>query len=114
AQVSGIDQRGTIGIELRHKSVLAAAHSALDCAGRCREVVGGCAARYVDVARGVEGDSLSRIIVGAAEIRGINQRCAGGIQFRYESVADAEAAIAGSLERALGCGEIARTGAASH
>ncbi len=43
-------------------------------------------ARHVGVAGGVHGDAGNRVIAAAAEVGGVDQGRAGGVQLRHEGV----------------------------
>src|SRR5204862_463226 len=75
-----------------------------------REVAGVGLARHVGVAGAVHGDALAPIKAAAAEVGGVGQGRAAGVQLGHEGVVDA---AVGRLERAGGR-EVAGVGKARH
>src|SRR5206468_3869760 len=99
AQVGGVDQRGSRGVELgdegisfEDRSGVAPAVSPLERSRGCREVGRASVARQVGVAGRVHSDPRARLIAAAAEVGGVDQRGAGCIELRHTCVG--EAAIA--------------------
>src|SRR5205823_5160686 len=68
-------------------------------------------AGHVGVAGSIDGDAGSEVVTAAAEIGGVAQGRAGGVELRDEGV---EGAAEARLESARGCSEVARSGGARH
>src|ERR1041385_2406166 len=104
-QVSGIDERGTAGIELRHEGIGRVRDVGAVRDARCwlegsrrRWEIGRCGvARYVGAAGAVHSDPGAAVErVGrraAAEISGIDEGRTRGIELRYESIGGAAGKI---------------------
>src|SRR5207245_645222 len=95
AEVGGVAQRRAAGIELRHKNIeLTAAKSWLQRIRR-REVGRLGLPRHVGLAGSVYGNAHVRaaaaLIAAAAEVGGVDQRRAGGIELRHKSIPGAAA-----------------------
>src|SRR2546425_477977 len=111
AEVGGVDQPGTDGIQHRHEGVFAATRSRLDRIRRCREVGREGQAGHVGMATGTDRDTQALVIGTAAEVGGVDQPGARGIQLRHEGVDSAAGSL---LEGTGGRREVGREGGARH
>ena len=84
----GVDEGGAGGIELRREGGATVYRTAiaegLEGPGCRREVGGSGAPRHVGVARAVHGDAVAEVIATPAEVGGVDEGGAGGIEFRHE------------------------------
>src|SRR5439155_12837492 len=95
----------------RNEGVFAAAASGLEGAGGRGEVGGKGNPRHVSVAAGVHGDAEAVVNATPAEVGGVDEPGAGGIELGHEGVFGA---AEGGLEGAGGRGEVGRAGEARH
>ena len=113
AEERGVDQSGTRGIELRDEDVRAVEASARERrlkSPRARWEVGRIGvARYVGVLGRVDGDPQAPVTATAAEVGGVDEGRAGGIELRDEGVA-----ATGRLEGPWGRREVAGVGPPGH
>ena len=114
AEVGGVDQARSCGVQLADEDISVPAISGLEGARRRGEIEGARVACHVGVARGVDGDALTNkgnaaVAATSAQVGGIDQGGAGSIQLGYERVP--VPAVCG-LEGAQGGGEIRRKGVA--
>src|SRR5439155_688762 len=86
AEVGGVDEHGAGGIELGHEGVFGAAEGGLEGAGGRGEGGGIGEARHVGVAEGVHGDAEAVVNATPAEVGGVDEPGAGGIELGYEGV----------------------------
>src|SRR5207302_298452 len=99
SEVGRIDKGRARRIELRHERT--AARGGLEGSSRRRKVGGERHSRYVGVATGIHGDPETPVIGVAAEVSGIDEGGAGGIE-----LGDEGAAPAGRLEGSRCRGEV--------
>src|SRR5439155_1156585 len=111
AQVGGVDEEGAGGIELGHEGVFGAAEGGLEGAGGRGEVGGKGNPRHVGVAAGVHGDAEALVNVTPAEVGGVDEPSAGGIELGHEGVFGAADS---GLEGAGGRGEVGGKGNPRH
>src|SRR2546427_3915886 len=74
AEVSGVEQRRTRGIQLRHEGVDAARGGSPEGTGGRREVGRAGEARHVSMATGIDRDAKALVIAAAAEVAGVRER----------------------------------------
>src|SRR6267143_1430430 len=112
-EIGGIEEGGAGGVELRYEGVAAAGERGLEGSRGDREVGRGGAARHVGVAEAVHRDAEAAALTPApAEIGGIDECGAGGVELRYEGVGVATAER--GLEGPQVGREVGRAGAARH
>ena len=90
AQVGGVDQGRAGGIQLRHKRV-AVGQGTVTAGGLERVTVGKSVEgqpRHVGVAGGIDGDAVATSSPAAAQVGGVDQGRAGGIQLGHKRVAE--------------------------
>src|SRR6266571_7779202 len=117
AEVGGVDQSGAGGIELRDKGVAATttAERWLEGAQGRREIGGTGGPADVGVPGSIHGNGDTIVISTAAQVGGVDQSGAGGIELRDEGVTDiAEAPATSRLEGPRGRRELGRVGRANH
>src|ERR1035441_7956398 len=112
AEVSGVDQevRRIVGIDDGDKHVGVADGVALRGIGSGREIVGEGEAGEDDVVVGVEGDLADLVVIGAAEIGGVDQGSFNGFGHVHHADDDVDAgdvgvlhfAVVGSFQREIG------------
>src|SRR5438093_12877253 len=87
-QVGGVDEGGAQGVDLRHEDMgLAAPEGGLESPRGRREVSRRGGSYHVGVAGGVQGDSIGDVIATSAEVGGVDEGGARGIELRDEGVA---------------------------
>src|SRR5262249_24991971 len=109
AQVGGVDQGGARRVQLGHEGVHAAVQGRLEGAGGGGEVGGGGAAGEVGVARPVYRDGVALGAAAAAQVGGVQQGAARGIELAHEGIV---AAGTSGLKGAGGGREVGRVGEA--
>src|SRR2546428_494641 len=100
-----VDQPIAGGIQLRHEGSREAAEGGLEGPGGRREVGRISFARHVGIADSVHGDASPRVTTTAAQVGGVDEAAAGGIQLRHEGVVFT---AGGRLESPRGRGEVGR------
>ena len=113
AEVGGVSQGGPCRVELRHEGVRVkeervstardynystSSKGGLDGARGCRKVARAGQARHVGIAILIHGDGAPLVEAEPAELGGVDQSGAAGVELRHEAVT--EAATKGSLEGA--------------
>ena len=88
SKIGGIDEGRARRIELCHEGTGAA--GGLESSRRRREVGGECNSCHIGVTTGVHGDCVAPLSAAAAEISGIDEGGAGGIDLHNESVPSRE------------------------
>src|SRR5207244_8263125 len=104
-QIGEEDVRRAAGIELRHKNILVAAQSRLQRMRR-GEVERLGPPRYIGITSSVHGNAGAIVKAAAAQVGGVDQRRAAGIELRHKSNLGA----AESRLRRMRCREVGRLG----
>ena len=121
AQIGGVNQRRACGIELCHERIRSGAQGSVKGrAGRggtpCRKVGGPGAARHIDVAGPIHGDAVAIVDAVAAQIGGVDQCRASGVELCHERIRER---IKGRVKGRAGrggtrCRKVSGSGAARH
>src|SRR5438128_11609119 len=107
--ISRVDKSGAAGIGLGHKGIVGtAAVRSLECSRSCRKIDRRGQTDHIGIARGVHTDAEALVLSAAAEIGGVYESGARGIQFRQEGVLCA--AGVRSLKRARSRWKVDRIG----
>ena len=114
AQVGGVHQSAACGIDLAHKGIAGAPVSRLDSARAGTREVGRLGkARHIGVAGRVYGDAVAIVATAAAQVSGVHQSAACGIDLGHKGVV--VAAPVSRLDSArAGTREVGRLGKARH
>src|SRR5207249_9812117 len=89
SEVSGVDEGGAVGGELRHGGVAEAAQGGLEGPRGGREVGGLSCPRHVGVALSIHCYSWAAVGPAAPEVGGVDERRASRVELRHEEVAGA-------------------------
>src|SRR5206468_113636 len=111
AEVGGVDEPRAEERRVGQEGVYGGAAGGLEGAGGRGEVGGTSEARHVGVAEGVHGDAEAVVNATPAEVGGVDEPGAGGIELGHERVFGA---AEGGLEGAGGRGEVGGTSEARH
>ena len=103
AEIGGVDQRGTRGIELRDKGVDATARQRLERIGGDGKIQGLGPAGHGGIAGSVDGDTRPEVPAGAAEVGGVDQGGGVGIDFGDEQIVGT--VVRGAVENLKGVGD---------
>src|SRR5256885_1490145 len=85
-EVSGVDEGGAGGVQLRHEGVVDTTEGRLEGPGGCREVRRTDPPCDIGVAGGIYGQTVDSFGAASTYVGGVHERGSGGVQLRHEDI----------------------------